>query len=59
MRIFPPQFNLGRFQIVFWGNWNGFGLWHYPKDLAPLFNGKPIFYGIVLGIIELRYFPKR
>lgn len=50
---------IGNLQFVWWGLWKGIALWHYPKDLAPIFNGKPIFYGLVLGIIELRYFPKR
>ena len=49
-----------KIQFVWWGiHWQGFGFWHYPKDLSGMPRGRPIFYGLRLGICEFRYFIKQ
>jgi len=50
-----------KLQLVWWWQLPTIGFWAYPrsyKEQASL-HGKPIFYGLHLGIVEFRYFPKR
>ena len=54
-----------KWQFVWWGLTTGlykrFGLWGWPRDYKtdPIYKGIPLFYGLVLGLFEIRYFPDR
>ena len=50
------------FQFVWWGkSWKGFDFWAFPRNYkeTSALNNRPIFYGLVFGIFEIRFFPKR
>ena len=48
------------YQFVWWGRWVGFHWWAYPRGFKKehIFKGKPIFYGLILAVCEIRLFPK-
>ena len=52
--------NLERIQFIwFWGK-PTFHWWAYPPDFSnPAFHGKPIMWRLGLGLVEVRFFPKR
>ncbi len=42
-------------QFVPWWDWPTLKWWHYPYDYSAI--GHPIFWGLYLGVFEIRYFP--
>ena len=50
-----------RLQLVWWWRRPTVKLWYYPRSFKehPALGGKPVFCGLDLGIVEIRYFPKR
>lgn len=51
-----------KIQFVWWGlHWVGFHVWAYPVTYKSqrVFHNTPIFFGLCLGIVEIRYFPDR
>ena len=52
---------IDKVQFVWWWRLPYFKVWAYPQSYKKdeSFNGKPIFWGLYLGIVEIRVFPKR
>lgn len=46
---------IGRYQLLLWPTFLGFGRWHYPQHWA---RDDAIFTGYLLGFLELRVFNK-
>jgi len=55
------KFGIDFIQLVWWGRFPKIKWWAYPqsfKDYEAMM-GKPIFWGLYLGLFEIRFFPVR
>lgn len=54
-------FKIDKIQFVWWWSYPWFKWWYYPLTYKEdeIFHGKPIFWGLYLGILEIRFFPIR
>ena len=52
---------IDKVQFVRWWRWPNFKFWAYPVTYKKheSLKGKPIFWGLYLGVFEIRIFPKR
>lgn len=52
---------MARLQLVWWWRFPSFSFWKYPRAESAYYEHLkvPIFYGLYLGIVEIRYFPER
>ncbi|KKN71466.1 hypothetical protein LCGC14_0420450 [marine sediment metagenome] len=50
-----------KLQFVWWWRFPTIKFWAYPRSFKQhnALKGKPMFYGLYLGILEIRYFPLR
>ena len=55
------RLKIDKIQFIWWWDWPAYQWWAYPRDfkMHKVYKGKPIFWGLYLGIVEIRFFPIR
>lgn len=43
-------------QTIVWGRWPTIKVWTWPMKSSRPKHGRPLFYGLMLGIVEFRWF---
>ena len=53
------KFGIKTIQLVWWWRWPRFKWWKFPVPPSGYykFDKKPIFWGLYLGVVEVRFFP--
>jgi len=51
---------MDKVQFVWWWRWPRFKWWHFPRHPSGYYEfvSHPMFYGLYLGIVEIRFWPK-